>query len=152
MIKTYKNDIVRLAGDTYPTKVRLKINGIPVDITDWTILLKYKDNNGVTKIVNCIISDATSGLILIYPHASNAGEELLTYPDFISHDMALKDPSLVANQVWDEDESSSIYPYHIVRVRAFDSAMKGSDNKYIEEQTHLTGRVVLLDRWAGGNE
>jgi len=61
-------NIVRYAGDTYPTKVVIKINGVPIDLKGWDVNLRYMDENDNVRVVDCKIADPESGKVLIYPH------------------------------------------------------------------------------------
>jgi len=142
------SDIIRRAGDTYPTKSVIKINGVPIDITGWEVEVRYKTSNG-TKVIDCIKNDAKNGKVLIYPHARDEGADKLSTKDYISNDMVGKDipntspvrqyEQADVNQVWDEDEENKEYPFYIVRWKKFDN--------YIEEHTHNVGTIRLLSRW-----
>jgi hypothetical protein len=142
-----ESNIVRRAGDTYPTKVTLKIGGVPINLDEWRVELRYKDTNGLIKVIDGLPSDVREGKILIYPHARNTDDEPLAYEDFISNDMEGKDiPDTdpteqygASNQVWDEDEANHEYPYHVVRLKKY--------GEYIEEQTHIVGKIQLLSRF-----
>jgi len=144
------NNIVRRAGDTFPVKVVIKINGVPIDLTGWEIELRYRKQDGTVMVVDGMIYDYAAGKVLIYPHARLKGIlPKLTPSDFVSSELVgtvipgTEDEvytTEMVNQVWDEDEANSEYPYHIVRLRNY--------NGYVEEQTHITGKIQLLDRFA----
>jgi len=129
------NNIIRYAGDTYPTTIIIKVNGIPVDLSkDWQVDLRYKDG-GVLRIVDCVIADPHSGLVYIYPHSrvENAGYEL-TPDKFVTDDEATADPSKVSNQCW---TSAGEYEYSVVRHKKFGT--------YEEKMTHLVGKIKILE-------
>lgn len=142
MATEYSNDIGRPAGDTYPSKSVIDINGVPVDLTEWDVDLRYKKTEGeVTTewVINCVITDAKTGKINIYPHgrtradADAAGTRLLPADYVMTGEVG-------ANQVWDEDEANAVYPFYIVRLRTYDDG-------YVEEMTHNSGVAVLNPRY-----
>jgi len=146
-----KSDIVRRAGDTYPVHITIKINGVPLTLTEWDIELRYKKPNGTVMVIDGVITNAEEGKVLIFPHARLKGTANKLVPnDFISVEMVGSPipgtnptelyTSDMVNQVWDEDEANSEYPYYIVRLCSYDG--------YVEEQTHISGRIQLLDRFA----
>ena len=146
------SDIVRIAGDTYPSKSIVSINGIPIDLTGWNVDVRYRKDNKEW-IVNCVISDPLNGLVNIYPHGRKKedipqGSRLLP-DDFVTAESrefwiegnggnATGAPEI--NQVWDEDEKSSKYPFYLVRYKEYEEG-------YLEEMTHTTGFIVLAPRW-----
>jgi len=141
-------DIIRMAGDTWPTKDILKIGGVPINLTDWNVELRYKDELAVIHVIDCIISDPKGGSILIYPHARLVGDEPLEFKDYISAEMISDTTNTFTsddvNQVWDEDEANNKYSFFIVRWKGF--------GFYREEYTHTVGKIELTSRWGNTNE
>ena len=148
---TNKSNIVRRAGDTYPVHITIKINGVPLLLTDWDIELRYRKPDGTVYVIDGVITNAEEGKVLVFPHARLKGTTVKLTPDkFVSSELIGKtipdtDPAEeytidMVNQVWDEDEANSEYSYHVVRLRNY--------NGYVEEQTHISGKIQLLDRFA----
>ena len=76
------SDITRYAGETYPNKSTIKINGVPVSIEDWRIEIRYKVPAGTLKpdreatfteetemVIDGVITEASAGKFNIYPYA-----------------------------------------------------------------------------------
>ena len=144
------NDIIRYAGDTYPTKTEIQINGIGINIDKYNVDLRYIKPDGSVYIVDCVKMDSARGLIGVYPHARRCdscdryNEALRLTPDRFesneSQNAETNNDGIAPNQVWDEDEAGQVYRYSIVRWRQFEDG-------YIEEMTHASGKIILLDRW-----
>jgi len=132
------SDIVRAAGDTYPSKTVIKIGGVPVDLRGWHVDLRFKKDNEEW-VINCMITDQRAGKVSIYPHARRRVD--ITDPEVIlnpsEYKMTGEDG---ANQVWDEVDAGAHYPFYIVRWKTFDDG-------YTEEMTHTTGHVILTGRY-----
>jgi hypothetical protein len=101
-------------------------------------------------VVDGVVSNASEGRVLMYPHARVKGQgTALTPKDYISSELIGtvipdSDPeetytAEMVNQVWDEDEANAEYSYHILRLREYDG--------YVEEQTHIAGKIQLLNRF-----
>jgi len=64
---TNLSDIIRPAGDTYPSKTTIRINGVPIDLTGWNVDVRYK-KGAEEYIIDCVITDNKNGRVNIYPH------------------------------------------------------------------------------------
>ena len=63
MGKVTDNDIKRYAGDTYPERATLKINGDPLDLTDKTVKMYiYEDQDNPIQITGTV-TDAAGGKV-----------------------------------------------------------------------------------------
>ena len=113
-----KNDIIRYAGETAPTKTTIKINGSAIDINGWDIEVHYKIPIGTLlpdrkfnataeteMVIDCIITDAKEGKVNIYPHArqrylpdGTTESAKLAYKDYITPEVykALYDADIAA--------------------------------------------------------
>jgi len=129
-------DIVRYAGDTYPTAVRIKINGVPVDLSaGWLVDLRYKDGNTI-HIIDCAIEDAYNGLVHVYPHARLESDTTrLTNDQFVTDKEAAADATLTSNQVFTSGPAE--YVYRVVRHKKY--------TNYEETMTHLSGVIKILE-------
>ncbi len=143
-------NIVRYAGDTYPTKIYIKVNGVPIDLHKWNVDLRYKTADGRKMVVSCDQLKATEGLVGIYPHAREYASNTDLYDEnkrvpFSKHESTesqaaeTEDDSIAPNQVWDEGEGGNEYPYAVVRWRRYEDG-------YIEEMTHASGKIILVKR------
>ena len=132
------SDIVRKAGDTYPSKSVITVNGVPIDLTDWTVDARYM-KDGVEWVINCVITSPKKGLVSIYPHGRV--RSLIPAGDVLHPTDYVMSGDVGSNQVWDEDEADTTYPFYIVRLRTYTDG-------YVEEMTHNSGSIVLSSRYA----
>ena len=145
MVNARSTNIIRRAGDTYPSKAFIEVNGVPVNLDDWHVDLVYKKPITGTQdyeewVINGVITDHKKGIVNFYPHGR-------LYNDYKAADYVPLTPSNFimtgeagANQVWDTNEASGAYPFYILRWRKF-------EDNYIEEMTHNVGVVYLSDRY-----
>ncbi len=130
------NNITRYAGDTYPDKSIIKVQGVPVDITGWDVNLRYRDDTGTTMVVDCVVTNGKEGRIAIFPHSRREDEEPIT--DRITDEMASHNDDLTSNQCWTLADINKEFPFSIVRKRRF--------GDYEEIMTHNVGIVSILER------
>jgi len=130
-------DITRYAGDTWPTKTIIKVNGVPIELSGWDVNLRYRNKDGEIRIVDCVILSAKDGKVAIYPH--DRAETDPEKPERITDQMQRENPELVSNQCWTKDEAGNEYEYSIIRKKVF--------NGYEEVMTHAAGGLIkILDR------
>jgi len=123
-------DIVRKAGDTYPNKSVLKVNGVPIDLIDWRVELRYKarDTNAY-KTIDCIITDPVGGKVAIMPHARPEGRTTpLTFDEYVTNDML--------NGLMYISEVDDSGRYRLLPVDRIDSAAN---------YTHSTGYIAATE-------
>lgn len=137
------SDIARFAGDTYPSKTTIKVNGVPTDLTGWDVNLRYRLDDGTVKVIDCIIADYKNGKVYIYPHHRNVTDAPLLNEDFITDEMAGTDDGSGgvygdSNQCWTNADEGSAYPFSIVRKKKFAD--------YEEVMTHASGIVYISAR------
>jgi len=130
-------DVERPAGDTFPSKSTIKVNGVPIDLTDWDVDLRYMKDD-VEWVINCIATDVKGGRVSIYPHGRTRAEADASGTRLSPEDYVMTGLT-GANQVWDEDEANAKYPFYLVRTRLFDG--------YLEEMTHNSGSIQLAARY-----
>jgi len=162
------NNIIRYSGETLPSKSTIKINEVPMDLSDgWRVEVRYKVPEGTilpgghgaaigitVLVIDGVLTDPQKGKFNIYPHARLVGEEVLTPSKYITSELrnsmiesagGLEDGIPQVNQVWDDDEAelaggSLSYPFYTVRVKEFDDG-------YLEEQVHNVGTIQIASRW-----
>ena len=174
MANAVSNNIIRYAGETMPSKSVIKLQGVPLDVSDdWRIEVRYKvppntvlpGGYGIATVptelvIDAVIVDSHNGKFNIYPHARMVGDEPLTPDKYITSEVRDKlieandgseDGVPYVNQVWDDDEVAAVggggleYPFYIVRIKDYDSS--GCDKCYREEQVHNVGMIQIASRW-----
>jgi len=144
-MSTTTKDIIRYAGDTYPNKTTISIGSVPITITDWDIMLRYRNSFGDLRIIDCIITNEKEGKVSIYPHDRGENDYPLEYSDFVTdqmEDSGMFNPNTnslyVSNQCWGFDDAGKEFPFSIIRKRKFQN--------YEEIMTHNVGVIKLLER------
>ena len=173
MAADVSNNIIRYAGETYPSKSTIKIKGTPMNLEDgWRVEIRYKVPTGTTLpnghgeateetelVIDGVLTDPQIGKFNIYPHARLVGDNILTPENYITSEVREKlidaaggDDTGIPhiNQVWDDDEVAAAggsleYPFYSVRVKDFDSP--DCAMCYKEEQVHNVGFIQIASRW-----
>jgi len=127
--------IERFSGDTYPEKKIIKINGVAANISDWSIILRYRDADGTEKDIDCVISSPKDGRILIYPHHRTVFDGIAT--DSTTPSKIEPSDFNTSNKCWNEQDTTE-YTYAIIRKRDYDG--------YVEEITSETGTIKIYSR------
>jgi len=67
------SDIVRVSGDTYPETKYINIEGVPVNLTGWTVYMYYTETQYDGSIIDMritgVVTKANKGEVKFYPRS-----------------------------------------------------------------------------------
>ena len=133
-------DIVRYAGDTYPTKIELTLNGIAMNLDGWSVICRVevplRNADGVIvnvlQIIDCVITDSSLGKVSLYPNARYMSLE----------EYAVEAVTVVANT--DAGMDNLISATGITNQDAVGAYNAGYTSVVLSEQDHVSDDMAFI--------
>ena len=148
-------DITRVAQDSYPVASVIKVNGNPVDLTDWNVYLYYTeiqpDLSAIEVRITGVVTNAKRGVVKFYPRDTYCYNVTLGTPYTGFSVLGDHTYSIVRDAIRYEQDALGIYVL-IDGVYILFSELEPTHeglrlySRYTEIMTHTVGAVTITAR------